>query len=473
MSKNKPKPADAKPQLSKAEQEAQNKAKQVNDVENEAYKKQMREEIRLLKTDIDAEEKLLSQYQQEREKINYNWIIAKKELDDKKSDFINKEREIQDLKENHFMQLNLYKQKIKHLLFQNQDQQSDLRKDVEVTLKQLEDDHRMKDRELKTDIRSLKVQQKEADLAQNDYMFALKTEYDRQATQLRQNFERQANDLKEKYHLKMEKLRREMEEARNNQIKILQEKKDLRIQQLTKEHSKKYTEIKNYYSDITATNLDMIKSLKNEITDHQKKEEKDKKLLQSIENESKNLNEPLKAIKEEIKFLIKEKEEQAQVVQQKEQLKLKIDELEKKFRNLEYEYEVKLQHFQYMEREKKSLEDKFNQTIQSIQQKTGLQNLILEKKTAAIQEELEIKELQLNQVLQGANIDQNTINIITRQYQEIDVQKSAHIAELQQQLTQIRKAHSHMVKAYDGKLAEFVIPVEELGFDPLVPTFTE
>ncbi|CAK61701.1 unnamed protein product (macronuclear) [Paramecium tetraurelia] len=473
MSKNKPKPTDAKPQLSKAELEAQNKAKQVNDVENEAYKKQMREEIRLLKTDIDAEEKLLSQYQQEREKINYNWIIAKKELDDKKSDFINKEREIQDLKENHFMQLNLYKQKIKHLLFQNQDQQSDLRKDVEVTLKQLEDDHRMKDRELKTDIRSLKVQQKEADLAQNDYMFALKTEYDRQATQLRQNFERQANDLKEKYHLKMEKLRREMEEARNNLIKILQEKKDLRIQQLTKEHSKKYTEIKNYYSDITATNLDMIKSLKNEITDHQKKEEKDKKLLQSIENESKNLNEPLKAIKEEIKFLIKEKEEQAQVVQQKEQLKLKIDELEKKFRNLEYEYEVKLQHFQYMEREKRSLEDKFNSTIQSIQQKTGLQNLILEKKTSAVQEELEIKELQLNQVLQGANIDQNSINIITRQYQEIDVQKSAQIAELQQQLTQIRKAHSHMVKAYDGKLAEFVIPVEELGFDPLVPTFTE
>ena len=30
-----------------------------------------------------------------------------------------------------------------------------------------------------------------------------------------------------------------------------------------------------------------------------------------------------------------------------------------------------------------------------------------------------------------------------------------------------------MVKAYEGKLAEFVIPVEELGFDPLVPTNTE
>ena len=26
-----------------------------------------------------------------------------------------------------------------------------------------------------------------------------------------------------------------------------------------------------------------------------------------------------------------------------------------------------------------------------------------------------------------------------------------------------------MVKAYEGKLSEYVIPVEELGFDPLVP----
>jgi hypothetical protein len=30
-----------------------------------------------------------------------------------------------------------------------------------------------------------------------------------------------------------------------------------------------------------------------------------------------------------------------------------------------------------------------------------------------------------------------------------------------------------MVKAYDGKMAEFIIPVEELEFDPLVQTKTE
>ena len=45
-------------------------------------------------------------------------------------------------------------------MFQNQDQQSELRKEVEVTLKQLEDEHRTKERELKTDNRGLQVQVK-------------------------------------------------------------------------------------------------------------------------------------------------------------------------------------------------------------------------------------------------------------------------------------------------------------------------
>jgi len=62
-----------------------------------------------LRSNIEDEEKILSYYQQEREKINYNWIIAKKELEDLKSEVINKDKEIADLKENHMMTINLYK----------------------------------------------------------------------------------------------------------------------------------------------------------------------------------------------------------------------------------------------------------------------------------------------------------------------------------------------------------------------------
>lgn len=65
------------------------------------------------------------------------------------------------------------------------------------------------------------------------------------------------------------------------------------------------------------------------------------------------------------------------------------------------------------------------------------------------------------------------IGELTSSIEEIETRKNELIAELQKELAQIRKAHTHMVKAYEGKLGEFVIPVEELGFDPLVPTNTD
>lgn len=71
----------------------------------------MRKEIKMLRTAVEDEERMLNFYQQEREKINYDWIIAKKENEDLKSEIINKEREIEDLKENHMMTINIYKQK--------------------------------------------------------------------------------------------------------------------------------------------------------------------------------------------------------------------------------------------------------------------------------------------------------------------------------------------------------------------------
>jgi len=70
-------------------------------------------------------------------------------------------------------------------------------------------------------------------------------------------------------------LRAEMENKRKNQIKMIQEKKDLAIAELTRKHSKKYAEIKQYYQEITNTNLDIIKQLQDELFDA-RKEDSDK-----------------------------------------------------------------------------------------------------------------------------------------------------------------------------------------------------
>ena len=61
-------------------------------------------------------------------------------------------------------------------------------------------------------------------------------------------------------------------------------------------------------------------------------------------------------------------------------------------KDVEWQFEVRLQQYQYLEREKEQLFESFNQTIYELQQKTGLRNLVLERKLETIQESLETKD---------------------------------------------------------------------------------
>jgi len=85
-----------------------------------------------------------------------------------------------------------------------------------------------------------------------------------------------------------------------------------------------------------------------------------------------------------------------------------------------------------------------------------------------INETLEAKDVQLNQVLSAASIDPRTLQTVTQSLEDVENAKNEQIVAIQGELKKIREAHSNMVKTYESKLAEFGIPVEELGFDPLV-----
>lgn len=122
-----------------------------------------------------------------------------------------------------------------------------------------------------------------------------------------------------------------------------------------------------------------------------------------------------------------------------------------------------------MERERKNLFDNFHTLVYQLHQKNGLKNIILEKKIEVIQDSLETKDAQTNQILSVSNIDPQALGMIKSTLEEVENLKNDAIREIQNELKKIREAHSNMVKTYEGKLSEFGIPVEELGFDPLVP----
>jgi len=99
-------------------------------------------------------------------------------------------------------------------------------------------------------------------------------------TKLRQDFERISNEIHQQYQYKMKMLRNEKENLRKQETKKIRERKDAAIAELTQKIKVKYEEIRNYYSEITNTNLEMISELKKELNTNKLDDGKQQRAMQ-------------------------------------------------------------------------------------------------------------------------------------------------------------------------------------------------
>jgi len=88
----------------KKAKKARSKGTKVEDKEEIEGNSADQAEWKSLKTDADRlykltqkEEHDFNEFQQQREKLNYFWIVEKKKLEDKRAELRNKDRELQDL----------------------------------------------------------------------------------------------------------------------------------------------------------------------------------------------------------------------------------------------------------------------------------------------------------------------------------------------------------------------------------------
>lgn len=126
----------------------------------------------------------------------------------------------------------------------------------------------------------------------------MKMEQSKEISKLRQVFESDTREIQKKYEKKMKMLREDQELQRKQEVHEIEERKNLHINKLIENHRREFSDIKNYYNDITHNNLDLIKNLKNEISEMKKKEIQNEKLMYEIAQENKKLSEPLtKALK--------------------------------------------------------------------------------------------------------------------------------------------------------------------------------
>lgn len=146
---------------------------------------------------------------------------------------------------------------------------------------------------------------------------------------------------------------------------------------------------------------------------------------------------------------------------------------QKELEVLRWENEVLELRLEKMQQERDELRDRFCAAVLEVQQKSGLKSILLEKKLKALAELLDQREAQFSEVLAVSRIDPSTLSSINNKVEELLNRKNAVIQDLEYELARVCKAHDDLLQTYEGKLAQYGIPNEELGFQPLrsgVPT---
>ncbi|XP_077610287.1 dynein regulatory complex subunit 4 isoform X3 [Crocuta crocuta] len=265
----------------------------------------------------------------------------------------------------------------------------------------------------------------------------------------------------------MKMLRDELDLRRKTEIHEVEERKNGQINMLMQRHEEAFTDIKNYYNDITLNNLALINSLKEQMEDMRRKEDHLEKEMLEVSVQNKRLADPLQKARDDMNEMRKQLGNYERDKQILVRTKARLKVTEKELKDLQWEHEVLEQRFLKVQQERDELYGKFTAAILEVQQKVGFKNLVLERKLQALSAAVEKKEVQLNEVLAASNLDPAALTLVSRKLEDVLESKNNTIKDLQYELARVCKAHNDLLRTYEAKLLAFGIPLDNVGFKPL------
>ena len=185
------------------------------------------------------------------------------------------------------------------------------------------------------------------------YLNMIQKDFNVKSSEKRKEFERISNEIQLNFKHKMFLLRSEMDAKRKDEILKIEVKKNEVIKLLTAKHEQKYDAIKSYYAEITNTNLDMIRQLKDDLTDAKKDDNYVKIDFRAASDRNAEIKGPYDAAIARCLVLKVQGDKHEKIKQELVATQQLIGHSVSSYSELEWEFEVKNQQFEYMGKERK------------------------------------------------------------------------------------------------------------------------
>merc|ERR1719495_1315933 len=366
-------------------------------------------------------------------------MMEKQKSFEVKSKIRDKLREKQELNDKQEYELKVYQEKVKHLLSEHELLITNLRLECEEILKTSENVDRDEQYHLQSNIRSLLINQKENLLKHSELLNEYRMQNNQNTMARREECKIKINNLYNKYNEKFTKIRKQYKAERKLKIKLIESAKNKHIYNLMKKHKQSLNDIKNYYSDL-------IKSLKSEILEVQKKEKLKEQQMLEISNINKSLSKPLKKYLHDIETLkatLKTYEKEKEILKSTQE----------NINRLQQEFDV--------------LESKYEDTLLDIEQKRGLKALIVSKSIAQVEADIEKQDINFSEILSSMNIKQaSSESAISSKLDDVIKVKDETIRHLENKKSSAKQKYFNMKNYYENLMSKYNVPISELGFIP-------
>jgi growth arrest-specific protein 8 len=374
-----------------------------------------------------------------------------------------KDRDMEQLEDNHRVELRVYQQKVKHLEYEHRNNLKGIIHDGTNYLDMEQSMHQSRERELLKIKEQLKFERMEMELVNATKVSEIRSQHEKQIAKLRHQFEDSLSELNSRCAIRLKQLENDLELRRRVEIHEVEERKNQHINDLVKNHQKAFGQMQNYYNDITGSNLQLIKSLQKQVEALKQRAQNNKKMLHEYTVENQKLSEPLSKVSAEISELQSQLKERTKDQMALRNANSRLSSLSKQTNEMRKKYQKLGDDYHRVESERDGLYHSFEEVLQRIERQSDFQNQALDQRLQEAEVASERASVQVDGIIRAADLDANEIERVLSSLSQMILVKDEALSDVRFLVIRLKKQFNDQMESFRVRLKDLGVPEQEFN----------
>ena len=304
-----------------------------------------------LQTQCTAEEGRAAEFRERVQKIQGVWDIEKQSLEVQKEVLQTKQTQLLSIQNDHRIELDEKRNAIKRILSSQDDEVARAKTRTQSQLKVLQEEHMVQQNKILAERNEHSSKLREMESSHGEYLKRLQDEQSARIGELREEHRHRSAKIASHADRELRREKEGVERKRVQEVANVERIVEDNVAETLKRHEVDMANCHRPYNDALYQNLDLIKSLKDEVLRLKKEQRKRDRALEETASTNRNTVAPLEEASRDVKALFERrdlfKKQQADLKAHKQSLQ----EAEAELSDLKFRYEVLFQKFEAEKRD--------------------------------------------------------------------------------------------------------------------------